>query len=281
MTLKILYLLHQFYPEYYTGTEKIFLQLATMMQKSGHKVKVMTYSSYQDSFYEQGLGDMVYKEFVYQGIPVLALRHKEIPADRHYALKDNKLSRVARDFISREKPDVVHVGHSMGMAEMVKVLYPLNIPYIVTLTDFFLICPKYTLITSENNLCCGPDKGKACQSMCPELPGDFITNRLEIARDILFEAEVVTSLSKFVANICKKEYPNLDIQTVSPGLRYSSLRANGTAYGMGEKSGFAMLGLLTLIKESMFSSMLLSRYVLTKHVLRSMVRGQTRPMLAN
>lgn len=51
--MRILYLIHQFYPECFTGTEKIFLNVVTMAQKYGHRVKVMTYSSYEDSSYDQ------------------------------------------------------------------------------------------------------------------------------------------------------------------------------------------------------------------------------------
>jgi hypothetical protein len=54
--VKIIYLIHQFYPEFYTGTEKFILNLASMMQKAGNKVKVVTYSFYEDSIYDQARG---------------------------------------------------------------------------------------------------------------------------------------------------------------------------------------------------------------------------------
>ncbi len=44
MKLKILYLVHQFYPEFQSGTEKVVLNNAFMAQQSGNKVKVITYS---------------------------------------------------------------------------------------------------------------------------------------------------------------------------------------------------------------------------------------------
>jgi len=51
--MKIVYLVHQFYPEFYTGTEKFVLNLSGMVQKAGSRVKVITYSFYPDSFYYQ------------------------------------------------------------------------------------------------------------------------------------------------------------------------------------------------------------------------------------
>ena len=41
--MKILYVVHQFYPYYTAGTEKFTYQIASMMQKNGNKVKVVSY----------------------------------------------------------------------------------------------------------------------------------------------------------------------------------------------------------------------------------------------
>lgn len=242
--MKILYLIHQFYPECYTGTEKFVLNLATMMQKSGNKVKVMTYSFYENSFYDQVIGSMVFKEFTYKGIPILALRHKKIPEDIHYALDDRGLAEVARDLVNRENPDVVHVGHSMRVGELVKVSQYLNIPYVLTLTDFFLICPKINLFTSRNTLCSGPEAGLACQKLCPELPIGFITKRLETARDILFNAKIVASPSRFLASIFEKEFQDLCVKIVNHGLRYSMLKRNGRSHTKGNGIIFCYAGSL-------------------------------------
>jgi glycosyltransferase involved in cell wall biosynthesis len=242
--LKLLYLIHQFYPEYYTGTEKFILHLATMMQKSGHNVKIVTYSFYKDSFYDASRKKILIKEFVYNGIPVIALKQKKIPEDIHYALENKNLSEVANELINRENPDVVHVGHSMRVGELIKALRPRNIPYLITLTDFFLICPKYTLLTSQNALCNGPEGGSACQNLCPEFPIDSIKRRLETARDILFNASAVISPSKFLAGILKKEFQNLDIKILGYGLRYGRLKRNEKKYMTGNKIVFCYAGSL-------------------------------------
>jgi hypothetical protein len=69
MRMKIVYLVHQFYPECYTGTEKFVLNLSGMVQKAGNRVKVITYSFYEDSFYDQRRGEILCKDFLYKGIP--------------------------------------------------------------------------------------------------------------------------------------------------------------------------------------------------------------------
>lgn len=242
--MKILYLIHQFYPEWYTGTEKFVLNLASMMQKAGHEVKVITYSFYKNDFYDQSLGNIVFKEFIFKGVPVLSIKHKVIPAKLDYGLDDKDLSEVANEMISKEKPDVVHIGHSMRVSELVKVTLKLKIPFILTLTDFYLICPKFILFTSKNTLCGGPEEGKVCQNQCPELSVDFIKSRLEVAKDILFNADLVICPSRFLAGIFKKELPGLKIKIVNHGLNYSTIKRKEYRYTKNDKIVFCYAGSL-------------------------------------
>lgn len=251
--MNILYLVHQFYPQWYTGTEKFVLSMATVMQKAGNRVKVLTYGPNDASTYEHSLGNIAIREFVHEGIPVVAVKHNKPVDDRlsacsqpqlDHELDDTELSKVAAELIDREKPDVVHVGHSMRMGELVKVLPLLKIPYIVTLTDFFLICPKFTLVSSGGTLCSGPEGGRACKTLCPEFPKPFIKRRLKVAREILLNASLVVSPSRIVATLFQKEFPDLDIKIVSYGLKESTLRSNGKHYATGDGITFAYAGSL-------------------------------------
>ena len=242
--MKILYLIHQFYPEYYTGTERFVLNLATMMQKSGHRVKVLAYSFYSDSFYDQIKGNLCFKEFTYHGIPILAFKYKQIPEDIHSSLQNRELSQVVEDIVRREKPDLVHVAHTMRVGEFVTALPSLGVPYIITLTDFFLICPKYTLYTSSSTLCHGPDGGRACMALCPEFQYDFIMNRLNTGRNVLFNAKAVVSPSKFLSNMIKEEFPDLRIQIINYGMNYSTIRKNTRKYSMEDEVVFCYAGSL-------------------------------------
>src|SRR5262249_45896496 len=170
--MKILYLVHQFYPNYSTGTEKIILNLAKMMQRSGHRVKIFTYSFHPSLFYQYRLGGFAIKEYVYESVPVLAFRFRKPPEDLHFGLKNSEMSQVGVELIQRENPDIVHIGHSMRVAGLIQSAHQLKIPYVITLTDFFLMCPKYTLVRSNGSLCSGPESGVACTQHCPELPND-------------------------------------------------------------------------------------------------------------
>lgn len=242
--MKIVYLVHQFYPEHYTGTEKVVLHLATMMQKCGHTVKVFTYSFYEASSYDRKIGNVLYKEFIYKGIPVLAFRHENAPADLGHVIDPDPLRGLARELIKREKPDVAHIVHCMRQAEFVSALLTLQIPYVVTLTDYFLLCPKVNLITSENSLCEGPEKGERCARSCSELPVDHIARRLERTEQILSNAGLVVSPSRFLAELFRREFENLDVRVIPHGLKYEELKINGQRNGIDRGLTFCYAGSL-------------------------------------
>ncbi len=224
--MKILYLVHQFYPEYYTGTEKFLLQVSKMMQQSGNQVKVLTYSFEDDAKFDQQWRDILIRDYTYQGISVRAIKHKNIPEDIHVSLDHPAVNEFADEFIQKEKPDVVHVVHSMRVGGIAHKLPQMGVPYIVTLTDFFLLCPKYTLVTSQGSLCRGPKQGQVCKSMCPELSTKLITQRLRKGKALLSNAKAIISPSHFLASIFQEEYPDLNIQVINHGLIYRLLKRN-------------------------------------------------------
>ena len=153
--MKIIYLVHQFYPEHYTGTEKFVLNMAKMSQRNQMKVKIITYSFLPIHEFDLEFGNIVYKSYMYQGIPVIAFQHKETPSSIHYELSNNEVVSFSEHILSQEKPDLLHVAHSMRVAEFIRAAQRLSIPYLMTLTDFFLNCPKCILLRTDRNLCEG------------------------------------------------------------------------------------------------------------------------------
>lgn len=236
--MKILYLVHQFYPMHYTGTEKFILHMATMMQKLGSRVKVVTYSFYEDSFYDRSAGNVMLRDFSYKGIPVLAFKYRREPPDLSYGLENEDLSRSAKRLVAAEVPDVVHVGHPMRVHELVRHVKAYGIPYKITLTDFWLMCPRGILSTSGNALCSGPEGGAACAKSCPEFSETFISRRLGVAREMLSGARHIVSPSRFVASVFEKEFPELSVRIINHGMSYSKIRRNGRRYAQGDALTF-------------------------------------------
>jgi glycosyltransferase involved in cell wall biosynthesis len=215
---------------HYTGTEQVVFNIASMMRKMGHNVKVITYSFYEESFYDSREGEILSRSFSYKGIDVLALRHRKIPAELDIHLRDNALAGISESIISRERPDIVHVGHSMRISELIFASKKLGIPYMFTLTDFWLICPRFTLINSHGDLCAGPEDCSACRANCPELSAGATCERLAEAKHLLGGASTLTAPSGFLAGIFNNELPSLDIKVIRHGLRHAFLKKNRRQY---------------------------------------------------
>ena len=184
------------------------------------------------------------RTFHHEAIPVTAIRHKRIPGDLNTSLSDHDMRRVAKEVIRHADPDIIHVGHAMRVHEFVDAAIQLGVPYVVTLTDFFFLCPKFVLLTTAGHLCAGPEAGTACAQYCPELPSSFVASRLSAAKRLLDHAAAVFSPSQFVRQVFAKEFHGLGIEVLGHGLNQGNLRLNQRRYGTGDKITFCYAGSL-------------------------------------
>ena len=242
--MKIIYLIHQFYPEFRTGTEKFVLNSAHMAQIFGNKVKIITYSFAEDKTFENDHGKILSKEFMYESVPVLAFKYKQQPDDLHFALENPNLVHFAQKVLEKESPDIIHVGHPMRVHEFIRIAYQMGIPYIITLTDFFLLCPKFILSPDGKNLCTGPKNGSACSLLCSEFDIEFIKTRLGHAKRILNRSAALIGPSQFIGQMYRTEVSNLNIRVINHGIKHKYLRKNTTHYSGSEHIVFGYAGTL-------------------------------------
>ncbi|AJY76709.1 glycosyltransferase family 4 protein [Paenibacillus beijingensis] len=239
--MKILYLVHQFFPEGYYGTEKFILNTVKMVQKNGNKVKVITYSLHNPDTFPTADAEILSKEYVYEGVPVLAFRHRNVPPDSHVHLQDEQVFAFAQTILARENPDLVHVGHPMRVAGFVQACMKLNIPYIVTITDFYLQCVRGIMLRPNQLLCEGPEEGRACETHC-HIPG--VRERLAAARSIMASARFLLAPSEFVAAMLQKEF-QIPVQVIHHGMSYRKIKRNHRVYGHNDTITFFYGGSLT------------------------------------
>ena len=239
--MKILYIIHQFYPEASAGTELFLLNMAAAAQRSGHHAEVVTYSLGPKAEFRNG-GDLLVKKYVYKRIAVTAVRHSKIPADINTLVGDEATLSFAGDFLRTGGYDLVHVAHPMRLGSFLAAAAQLGIPRVLTLTDFWILCPKIILRTSFKTLCSGPEGGKACAQLCPELGQHLTTTRLQVTRELLRTANAVTAPSRFAASVIQREFEGIHIRVVGHGVRPNGLERRRPTYGPGEKLVFAYCG---------------------------------------
>jgi glycosyltransferase involved in cell wall biosynthesis len=232
---------HQFYPEHNSGTERFLLHLANSVQRSGHHAEVVTYSFAERSGFQKR-GELRVRKYVYNRLPVTAVRHDRIPIDINTSLSDLALLEFAMEFLRAGSYDVVHIAHPMRLASFATAAAQTAVPYVITLTDFWMICPKINLLTSFSTVCTGPESGRACFELCPELRRQSVTMRLNAARNILQAAEAVVCPSRLVSVLLKKEFLELGITVVPHGLRLDDLPGNDRMYQRDSSLVFAYCG---------------------------------------
>jgi glycosyltransferase involved in cell wall biosynthesis len=240
--VKILYLVHQFFPRFSSGTERFVLNVASSLQRDGHSAQVITYDLFnREPFHSRD--QLSVRKYSYKNIPVVAVRHRKMPIDAHTSYEDPEIYRFALTFLRENRNyDVLHCAHPMRLTSFVRAARELKLPYILTLTDFWLICPKIFLQTTAGSLCTGPESGQACSRLCPELDSPSVSERLEQAKEILFGAHAVIGPSQFLAALFKKEFPDLKISVMPHGIGAAPLKQSMRTYKKGEEVVFGYTG---------------------------------------
>jgi len=241
--MRILYVIHQFYPEFRSGTEKFLLNLASIIQRDGHFVEVMTYTFSESQERSRHNRNLLVHKYDYRGLPVTAVGHQTLPIDIHTSCENREIYSFAQEYLGTGKRfDLVHFAHPMRLGSFARAALESGIPYILTLTDYWMICPKFFLRTSAGALCAGAEGGLACVKHCPELDASFIKDRSALARAMLFGAKSIISPSKFLAAIFQKEFPGLPVGIIPHGMNFKYLKSNSKKYHSGSKIVFAYCG---------------------------------------
>ncbi|AGA33586.1 glycosyl transferase, group 1 [Thioalkalivibrio nitratireducens DSM 14787] len=220
--MRILYVVHQFFPEFHTGTERVTLNLARMAQRAGHRVHVLSCA-----LNPEGLGwrraDSLSGgwEGLWEGVPVVAIDRRALPAavETSFDVSERSVNELQAWF-HQQRFDVVHVMHSMRMASAVAAAQRAAIPIVVTATDFFLPCLRINLIDAEGRVCTGPDGGRRCVQGCGNAAWTpaALRGRWEHARAILASASVRAAPSPYVAARMQDAFPGLDFRVVAHGV---------------------------------------------------------------
>jgi glycosyltransferase involved in cell wall biosynthesis len=247
--MRILYVVHQFYPESSSGTERFLLNLASSMQRSGHHVDIVTYSFADRSEFRPS-GSILVKRYQYKGISVTAVRHDKLGIDINNSLEDSSILSFAKEMLGAqgENYDLVHIVHPMRLTSFAIAAMEVGIPYVLTLTDFWMICPKINLRTSFNTLCAGPEGGAVCAQWCPELRPEFIKSRLKTAHKPLQGARAIVVPSASVAAVIRKEFPEFTSSVIPHGLALDEFRTNPKTHQNGGKHVFGYCGGLSALK---------------------------------
>lgn len=152
--MKILFLCHFFPPTHTSGAENYTFNLAHAFVQQGHQVQVLCAGSWdRGERYWNG-----YTDETYAGIQVRRLQlcwHKAPDPNRY--LYDNPVTAAhLRDWLAEIRPDIVHITSCYTLsASVIQVCKDAGLPVVLTLVDFWFLCPSLHLLRSDGALCDG------------------------------------------------------------------------------------------------------------------------------
>lgn len=132
--MKIIYLVHQFLPYTFAGTEIYTYDLAKEMSRRGNYVTVVSLSHrFENQF----------PKYSYKGeFNFIKVKNK------HNHLKTFK--QILKD----HKPDIVHIQHLKYFSpRIIEIIKAMDIPIILHLHDYFYICKRIRLLTRDGKIC--------------------------------------------------------------------------------------------------------------------------------
>ncbi|MBA4416360.1 MAG: hypothetical protein C0392_00390 [Syntrophus sp. (in: bacteria)] len=154
--LRILLGTHQFFPEHRTGTEVLTLELARGLRDRNHTVHIITCVMEHKIAYTA-------KPWLthdkYDGFSVHRLHFGVSNWNKIVFLELSNPDRIAliKDLISTINPDIVHFNHIVGLTGgIIPEIKKMGIPTVFSATDFWAVCPAYTLYKRFEKKVCEP-----------------------------------------------------------------------------------------------------------------------------
>ena len=223
--VNVLYLIHYFYPKKKGGTERFTLNLAKEQARLGNRPTVLVLEANEpESIYTHKCGKILYRYYEYDGISCIGFRHKRAPLGLYYKainLNDTQMREFARMITGELETDVVHATYPQPFASFLLECREASVPYIVTCTDFCMLCHYSTMVDKSGAFCAGTCGQTRCAKECKTYGCRDFSARHEAARAVLDGAEFVTVPSEFVARILGDEFKGLPIAPVAHGISES------------------------------------------------------------
>lgn len=160
--MRILYVLHQFFPDFHSGTEQFVLALARQGRAQGDDLRVFTV----DPDFRRTEPAGVLDEYEVHGVPVYRYRFDRATI-HNWVLREYENPEVGPPFaqvLDEFCPEAVHFFHFRWVGiERLEEARARGVPAFVHLMDFWFGCPNFLMLRPDQSLCDGPfDAGLSC-----------------------------------------------------------------------------------------------------------------------
>lgn len=159
--MKIVIAVHHFPPRQVDGAELRAYRSAVWLRDLGHDVYVVCVEAIDAG---DGRG-LVFEDDTYDGVPVrrLSFNAAAAPDPFRWAYDNTCIGEHLRGYLAELAPDLFQlISGYLISGSALNVAMDLQIPTVVTLTDFWFLCPRITLLRSNGQLCAPPFGPATC-----------------------------------------------------------------------------------------------------------------------
>ncbi|MDP9486374.1 MAG: glycosyltransferase, partial [Actinomycetota bacterium] len=174
--MKILFTVHQFFPDHRAGVEIVTLGLARELKARGHEPYVF---AAKRSIPGSGIRPGETEDYELDGIPVRRVGRPEEGLARPYHLnyRNDDMTQKIREFMRKISPDLVHVMHLQGLsASVVPAIKEFDVPVVYTAADFWTVCPVVDLRRHDGVMCTGPEVSHCVRCIASRNPDPRVRN---------------------------------------------------------------------------------------------------------
>lgn len=177
--MKIVIAVHHFPPCYSSGAELRAYRTAAWLHDHGHDVYVVCTEAID-------IGDgngLTFEDDIYDNLPVrrLSFNLSAAPDPFRWTYDNLWIGGHLRSYLAELAPDLLHLisGYLMSGSTL-RAAMDLQVPTVITLTDFWFLCPRITLLRSNGQLCTPPFDVATCARCLGEerrsyrIPGQIV-----------------------------------------------------------------------------------------------------------
>jgi glycosyltransferase involved in cell wall biosynthesis len=152
--LKILFLTNGFPPHRWAGTETYTAGIAKELKGRGCRIQVLCVGGWRNGKdYFNGYDDDLYHDI---SVRRLNLNWKKSPEPFRYLYDNPVVAEYLSSYLQQVEPDLVHVTSCETLsASPLQVVKAAGLPLVLSLTDFWFLCPRINLLRGNGENCDG------------------------------------------------------------------------------------------------------------------------------
>jgi glycosyltransferase involved in cell wall biosynthesis len=228
------------------GSEKVYFETAELLLEKGHEV--IYFSTLEDNTLDNDQIDFFVDEPDYKTNSII----KKIKNSLRFVYSFEAKQKLER-LIEKEKPDLAHLHIFYGnlTSSILPVLKKKNIPIVMSVHEYRMLCPTYLMLDQDNKLCelCADGNYVYCvQKKCNKgsLANSAVSAIECYVRDKVFSYENYIDrfimVSKFIENKHLQFKPQIKKKTVHI---YNFLNVSKYATSTKKEDGFLYIGRLS------------------------------------